>query len=928
MNFDKNHVAHKKSIPTGTRIFRRISLTALKIFLVLLLFCVILGTAAGVGMIKGLIASAPNIDSLSVAPAESATYIYNTGNKPVQKLAESTSNRILVKLDQIPEDLQHAIVAVEDERFYKHHGIDIQGIARAAVIGITSGDFSEGASTITQQLIKNNVFTDWVTQTALSQKLRRKFQEQYLALQLEKKMSKDQILQDYLNTINLGASSYGVQAAAKRYFNKDVSQLNLSESTVIAGITQNPTLYNPIINPDENAKRRKIILQKMVDQGYISEQQQQDALADDVYSRIQKTAQETDEVSIYSYYTDALIEQVMDDLVEVKGYTRQQAYKAVYSGGLKIYSNQDEEIQKICDEEFANPENYPSVTLIGLDYALSIQKSDGEIINYSSEMLRSWFQKQDSSFNMMFDDEESAKAAAETYKNAMVKKGDTVLGERVSLVPQPQASVVIIDNETGYVKAIVGGRGEKEASLTLNRATETRRQPGSTFKIVSTYAPALDAENMTLATVFDNAPYNYTNGVPVNNWAGKNAYTGLTTIRQAIAGSINVVAVKCLTEITPRLGFEYAEALGISTLYDDENLDVRQPLALGGITDGVVNIELCDAYATIANGGKYNEAKFYSRIEDSEGKVIIDNTPEEKTVLKDSTAFLLTQAMMDVVKAGGTASDVSLGEMPIAGKTGTTSDDRDIWFAAYSPYYTCTVWGGYDNHDTLPSGDLYHTYHKKLWTAIMSRIHENLPVRQFEQPDSVETAYVCKKSGLLAVDGVCTGDPRGSMAYTEYFAKGTTPTKSCDVHTAVKVCSSTGLLPTATCTTTTKIFVKRPAGSEGTTEDSAYAPPSATCKGHNILDKITDILNPKKDAADMDADDSKKDGATTPGSDANSGSTTTPDSNSGSGDSSGSGGTGSGTGSGSGGSTSGGGSGGDSGGTTAPGGDDILEIIP
>ena len=160
MNFDKNHVAHKKSIPAGTRIFRRISLTALKIFLVLLLFCVILGTAAGVGMIKGLIASAPNIDSLSVAPAESATYIYNTGNKPVQKLAESTSNRILVKLDQIPEDLQHAIVAVEDERFYRHHGIDIQGIARAAVIGITSGDFSEGASTITQQLIKNNVFTD------------------------------------------------------------------------------------------------------------------------------------------------------------------------------------------------------------------------------------------------------------------------------------------------------------------------------------------------------------------------------------------------------------------------------------------------------------------------------------------------------------------------------------------------------------------------------------------------------------------------------------------------------------------------------------------------------------------------------------------------------------------------------------------------
>ena len=771
MNFDKNHVAHKKSIPTGTRIFRRISLTALKIFLVLLLFCVILGTAAGVGMIKGLIASAPNIDSLSVAPAESATYIYNTGNKPVQKLAESTSNRILVKLDQIPEDLQHAIVAVEDERFYKHHGIDIQGIARAAVIGITSGDFSEGASTITQQLIKNNVFTDWVTQTALSQKLRRKFQEQYLALQLEKKMSKDQILQDYLNTINLGASSYGVQAAAKRYFNKDVSQLNLSESTVIAGITQNPTLYNPIINPDENAKRRKIILQKMVDQGYISEQQQQDALADDVYSRIQKTAQETDEVSIYSYYTDALIEQVMDDLVEVKGYTRQQAYKAVYSGGLKIYSNQDEEIQKICDEEFANPENYPSVTLIGLDYALSIQKSDGEIINYSSEMLRSWFQKQDSSFNMMFDDEESAKAAAETYKNAMVKKGDTVLGERVSLVPQPQASVVIIDNETGYVKAIVGGRGEKEASLTLNRATETRRQPGSTFKIVSTYAPALDAENMTLATVFDNAPYNYTNGVPVNNWAGKNAYTGLTTIRQAIAGSINVVAVKCLTEITPRLGFEYAEALGISTLYDDENLDVRQPLALGGITDGVVNIELCDAYATIANGGVYNTPTLYTKILDHDGNVLLEGNKETKTVIKDSTAALLTSAMEDVVTSG-TGRNAQLDNMPVAGKTGTTDHDQDLWFCAFTPYYTCAVWGGYDENKSLTGIDTQYRF--RIWKSIMSRVHANLEEKDFTMPSSVEKKSVCSITGCLARPSCPT--------VTEYFAKGSVPDEICPGH--------------------------------------------------------------------------------------------------------------------------------------------------
>lgn len=858
MKFNKEHIENMKKEQTGTRVFKKASLLVLKAVLICMLFVVVVGTAAGIGMIRGLIASAPNIDSLSVAPSESATYIYNSRNEAVQKLAEPTSNRILVKLSQIPDDLQHAVVAVEDERFYEHNGIDIRGIIRAGVIGITSGSFSEGASTITQQLIKNNVFTDWVTQTSLTQKFRRKFQEQYLALELEKKMDKKQILEDYLNTINLGAGSYGVQAAAKRYFNKDVSKLNLSEATVIAGITQNPTLYNPILYPEENRKRRKIILEKMVTQEYISQAEMDDALADDVYSRIQKTAQETEDISIYSYYTDALIEQVMDDLQNQKGYTSQQAYKLLYSGGLKIFSNEDEEIQKICDEEFARESNYPSVTKIGLDYALSIRKPDGEIINYSSEMLRTWFCKTDTSFNLMFDDEDSARAAAETYREAMLEEGDTVLGERSSLVPQPQASVVIIDNETGYVKAIVGGRGKKEASLTLNRATDSRRQPGSTFKIITAYAPALDAENMTLATVFDNAPYTYTNGVTVNNWAGVNSYTGLTTIREAIAGSINVVAVKCLTEITPRLGFDYAEKLGITTLYNDEGLDVRQPLALGGITDGVVNLELCNAYATIANGGQFNEAKFYSRIEDSQGNIIIDNTPVSRTALSEDTAFLLTQAMTDVVKPGGTASDISLGEMPIAGKTGTTSDYRDIWFSGYTPYYTCSVWGGYDNHDILPSEDTCHTYHKTLWKAIMERIHTDLPVKQFEKPDSIETAYVCKKSGLLAVKGVCTEDPRGSMAYTEYFSKGTAPVKSCDTHIALSICSKTGKLASESCKAVTKVYIKRPEGSEGTTSDSSYAPPAATCEGHRIIDKIKEFLNPDKDILDMDEGNKNK----------------------------------------------------------------------
>ena len=278
---------------------------------------------------------------------------------------------------------------------------------------------------------------------------------------------------------------------------------------------------------------------------------------------------------------------------------------------------------------------------------------------------------------------------------------------------------------------------------------------------------------------------------------------------------------------------------------------MRQPLALGGVTDGVVNLELTEAYATIANNGVYLEPKFYTRIEDQDGNVLIDNTPEGTEVLKDSTSFLLTSAMQDVVTSG-TGTGIDLGEMPVAGKTGTTSDYRDIWFSGYTPYYTCSVWGGYDNHDMLPDGDIFHSYHKKLWNSIMTRIHKNLPVKEFQKPDDIETASVCKKSGKLAVKGLCDCDPRGSQIYTEYFAKGTAPTDSCDVHVAVDVCEESAkenkyLKPSATCKTQKKVFIKRPAGSEGTTDDSPYAPPAETCKGHTIIDKIKDLIDNKSD---------------------------------------------------------------------------------
>lgn len=850
MNYSRRNIEKKQKNMTATKVEQKAGMTLMRLLVIFLLALIIGGICAGYGLIRGLIKSAPDISTLSTAPVESATYIYSADGRQLQKLTAPTSNRTPVTIDKIPLSLQQAVVAIEDERFYEHNGIDVRGIIRAFVVGITGGSFSEGASTITQQLLKNSVFPDWVTEASIVESFKRKFQEQYLALKLERSMEetstkeevKQKILQDYLNTINLGAGTYGVQAAAQRYFNKDVSELTLSESAVIAGITQNPTGYNPILYPKANAKRRKRVLRNMLEQGYISKKEYKKALADDVYARIQETDTQTGAASIYSYYTDAMIEQVEEDLMNELGYTSSQAYNAIYSGGLRIFSVQDERIQQICDEEFANPANFPVDTLIGLDYALSIQKADGTAVHYGNADIRNYFEAQDPSFNMMFPDEDTARAYAAQFREAQVQKDDTVLGERISLVPQPQASVVIIDQQTGYVKAIVGGRGQKEASLTLNRATSTRRQPGSTFKPLAAYAPAIDHNGKTLATVYDNTPYAYSSGAELKNWDSDYGYSGLETLHWALVKSVNVVAVKCLTEITPQVAMNYLERFGISTLYNndmdaDGNIlsDAYQPLALGGITDGVVNLELTAAYAALANGGNYIRPKFYSRIEDSNGNVILDNTSAKTQVVQESTAYLITKAMEDVIRdPQGTAyGNINLGEMPVAGKTGTTDSSKDIWFEGYTPYYTCGIWGGYDNNDALPDYDRsFSAYAKTLWNSIMSRVHADLPVTQFSQPSNIVTAAVCKKSGKLAVEGLCTADPRGSQVYTEYFLAGTEPTSPCDVHAAAAVCTVTGLKASSTCQATTKVCIQRPQGSEGVTDDSNYALPTQVCPGH------------------------------------------------------------------------------------------------
>lgn len=676
------------------------------------------------GTLWYLIATAPDPDTISLSPAESATYICDSEGNYMRRLTFASSNRDLVTLDEIPKALQQAVIAIEDERFYSHHGIDVHGILRAFFKGITSGSFSEGASTITQQLIKNQVFTEWTSERTFMDRLRRKVQEQYLAVQLEKRSSKEEILENYLNTINLGSGCYGVQSAAKRYFGKDVSQLSLSECAVLAAIPQNPSGYNPVSFPEANRRRQLTILNYMEAQGYISHEAHRQAETDPVYDRILASDPVSGWSQVYSYYEDALIAQAADVLMQELHYTEEQAHRAIFGGGLRIYSAQDPSLQTICDEVCSDPANFPA-------------------------------------------------AAGETL----------------------QTSLVLMDQHTGLVRALVGGRGEKQASLTLNRATDTLRQPGSTFKILTAYAPALDAAGETLATVYENTPLAYEDGTPVGNWDSTDA-SNAVTIREAITRSVNRVAVRCITAITPALGLQYAQNLGITTLLS--SADCIQPLALGGVTEGVTNLQLTGAFAAIANDGIYRTPKFFTRILNRNGEVLyafsdqeisadpVDTLPDDfrtrtlsardnTRVLKDSTAFLLTSAMQDVVSdPSGTAYSVSASNQPVAGKTGTTSDYKDIWFVGFTPYYTCGVWGGYDSGRELPDG--CHSYQKTLFSAVMDRVHATLPASEFTPPASIRTLRLCRDSHLLAIEGGCFD------TYTEYFAAGSEPDAACPLH--------------------------------------------------------------------------------------------------------------------------------------------------
>ena len=813
----------------------------LKIALAMFLILCFAGFAVGIGFVRGAIDAAPSLDIIDVQPQGYASQIYDADGNLMQTLVMEGSNREEVSFDQLPDDLVNAFIAIEDSRFYEHNGIDLKGILRAAYVGITNGRFSEGASTITQQLIKNNVLQGGY-ETNMADKLRRKIQEQFLAVKLEDQLdSKETILEYYLNTINLGGNCLGVQTAANRYFGKNVWELTLSECSVLAATTSNPSRYNPLTHPKENAVRRKIVLEKMYEQNFITYDQKNDALDDDVYSRIQTVNNTTSGSTVFSYFTDAVYNQVCDDLQSKLGYSASQSYKLLYSGGLQIYSTMDPSIQSIVDEEVNNADNYISSTgsrllEYSLNYALTVCHADGSESTYTENDLISYFQseKKQATFANIYASKEDIYRSVREFKASLLISGDSVTSETIIPILEPQESVVVMNQSNGQVAAISGGRGEKEGSLTLNRALHCSRQPGSISMILGTFAPAIDSCGATLASTYYDAPY-LSGNQQVLNWWG-NPYLGYNNIRQAITYSMNVIGARCLTSlVSDSTAYDYLELFGLGSA---DLFETSSSLASTSQSYTVTNEMLTAAFASIANDGIYQKPTYYTKVLDRQGNILLESVPSQTRIIKSSSAALLTSAMEDVISSDSsyyyqygitpTGTLCQVDSMTLAGKSGTTTSGSDVWFIGYSPYYTCGIWSGYDDSKVLSNGT---EYHKTIWQKIMARIHTDLDNKDFIFTDELESAKICSKSGLLAVDGVCNSTSSNACVYTEYFAPGTAPTSYCDRHYALRICTESGKSATKYCpgdlvVQRVYLHIDDSDLSSGTTTDSDYLAPS------------------------------------------------------------------------------------------------------
>lgn len=626
------------------------------------------GYAAKVSAMKTEAVSMVSHSSKDTFRKSQTSIAYDINGKTLSVL-KGEKDVYYIEYEDIPIYVKQAIISTEDKRFYKHNGIDYRGIMRAAVAMIQDGEVTQGGSTITQQLARTVFLSNERT-------WERKIEEMYIAVELEKKYSKEEILEFYLNNVYFANGYYGIEAAAQGYFGMDVSHLSLSQMIYLCAIPNNPTLYNPLTHADKTQARRDRILKSMLEDQVISESSYQTAVAEQIKTtepeEIKNNYAET-----YTYYCATRA------LMELEGFE----FQTVFSDDEEktAYDREYQSLYDTCNKKLFTG-GYRIYTSLDLDAQSQLQTSVDEVLAGFGE------------------------------------KSDEGIYEL-------QGAAVCIDNTTGMVRAIIGGRSQDDVEgYTLNRAFQSFRQPGSAIKPLIVYTPALERGYTPDTTVVDEP---IADG-PVN---GDGTYSGAMSLRQAVARSKNTIAWKIFEELTPEVGISYLEAMGFSNL--DAN-DKRLPASIGGFTNGVSPLEMAKGYATIKNDGGYRNPTCIMKITDADGEVIYQADQTASVIYKENACRQMTD-MLQTVITSGTGRGYSLGMMPCAGKTGTTNDNKDGWFVGYTPYYTTSVWVGYDIPKEV-SGLGGGTYPGKIWHSFMSWLHDGLEPVDFIHPMTQENA--------------------------------------------------------------------------------------------------------------------------------------------------------------------------------------------
>ncbi|WP_163194470.1 transglycosylase domain-containing protein [Clostridium thermarum] len=783
---------------------------AFKYFFITMFFLGLIASVAFGGVVLAMIKTTPALDINSILSLDEPTVLYDNKGEFMDE-APTLLKRESVSIEEIPDMLKYAVISIEDERFLEHNGIDYRRIVGALYTDVkkilSNEEGLHGASTITQQLLKNTILTDEVT-------IKRKVQEMYLAIQLEKALDKDEILEAYLNTINLGGNVHGVKKAAEQYFDKtNLMDLTLIECAYLAGVTQHPYKYSVFIdyaknNPQEYINRTKTVIAKMKENGYIDESTYAQAIKDLDDGKLQeafkspKSTQTAYKLN-YEWFSRPAMDAVKKDLMTSYHYTSEEVEKLFMYGGLKIYTTMDRELQE-SSQAILNDQKY--------------------------------------------------------FGNA--QKGDITDPKKVV---QPQASAVITDYHTGEVKVIIGGRGEQPAN-SFNRATSTSfiRPTGSTLKPLTVYAPAIDTKQFTAGSVVEDSPLSPEigkqwpdeNGNPYNptNY-DTNGYAGYVTVRKALARSINLVAIKMEYDIGLKTGLSYAEKFGIH--FNDVDKNSLSALSLGQF-EGSNTLQMAAAFGTFGNSGIYTSPILYTKVVDKTGKILLENKPLTRKVLSPQSSYIMYDLLKGpVYDPEGTAGRARIGSMPIAGKTGTSSKWKDFWFCGLTPYYSGAVWIGDDKKASLSKSGISSGTAAEILGDIMEVAHKNLEVKDIPVPTGLVKAQICIDSGKQPTD-LCLKDPRGHRVVTDYFIEGTVPTSLCDIHVEAKINKSNGKLATENTPADlieSKVFIRRDYTPTKTLADEKWVLPTE-------YDTTAPAVNPTPDSQEPPEQEPTKPDAT------------------------------------------------------------------